>query len=73
MLKYFKKPQDTVPKGVIHLEGYQVSDGDDAIKKSFAIMITKDGFRFDSPLCSLRKESYLILPNSLFLSLSFTP
>jgi len=38
--------QDTVPKGVIHLEGYQVADGDEAIKKSYTISIYKEGFRF---------------------------
>jgi len=45
-IKYFKNKQDEyILKGTINLEGYIISDAEEAIKKPFSLMLTKEGFR----------------------------
>jgi hypothetical protein len=37
--------KETIPKGVIHMEGYEVLDADEDVKKPYSFKIIKDGFR----------------------------
>lgn len=45
ILRYYKNPDETLPKGVIHVVGYSVGLADSEIKKQFAFKIEKIGFR----------------------------
>jgi len=51
VLKYYKNQEDTAPKGMIELEGYEVADADDIIKKPYSFVLTKENCRSYYMVC----------------------